>query len=103
MTQSSCREPWLRLSPGHDRSFRALSAQLFLRMPQIGEAGGPGWASLPNEEKQRLVAVHGLNRSTCFPFQIELQGDKMELTRERYLTAQEENKHLILKLEELER
>ncbi|KAJ6654600.1 hypothetical protein lerEdw1_006753 [Lerista edwardsae] len=34
---------------------------------------------------------------------IELQGDKMELTRERCLTAQEENKHLILKLEELER
>lgn len=34
---------------------------------------------------------------------IELQGDKMELTREKFQTAQEENKHLISKLEELER
>ncbi|XP_053138378.1 outer dense fiber protein 2 isoform X2 [Hemicordylus capensis] len=34
---------------------------------------------------------------------IELQGDKMEMTREKYQSAQEENKHLILKLEELER
>ncbi|XP_048368127.1 outer dense fiber protein 2 [Sphaerodactylus townsendi] len=34
---------------------------------------------------------------------IELQGDKMEMTREKYQSAQEENKHLIFKLEELER
>ncbi|XP_060106713.1 outer dense fiber protein 2 isoform X3 [Heteronotia binoei] len=34
---------------------------------------------------------------------IELQGDKMEMTREKYQSAQEENKHLTLKLEELER
>ncbi|KAM8796745.1 outer dense fiber protein 2 [Eudromia elegans] len=34
---------------------------------------------------------------------IELQGDKMEMTRERYQSAQEENKQLTLKVEELER
>uniref|UniRef100_A0A8D0LA37 Outer dense fiber protein 2 n=1 Tax=Sphenodon punctatus TaxID=8508 RepID=A0A8D0LA37_SPHPU len=34
---------------------------------------------------------------------IEFQGDKMEMTRVRYQSAQEENKQLILKLEELER
>ncbi|XP_015734652.1 outer dense fiber protein 2 isoform X2 [Coturnix japonica] len=34
---------------------------------------------------------------------IELQGDKMEITRERYLSAQEEKKQLTLKVEELER
>ncbi|XP_075434706.1 outer dense fiber protein 2 isoform X4 [Ascaphus truei] len=35
--------------------------------------------------------------------QMEKQGDKMESTRERYQTAIEENKRLVLKLEELER
>ncbi|XP_053940428.1 outer dense fiber protein 2 isoform X2 [Cuculus canorus] len=35
--------------------------------------------------------------------QIELQGDKMEVTRERCQSAQEEKKHLTLKVEELER
>ncbi|XP_061867700.1 outer dense fiber protein 2 isoform X2 [Colius striatus] len=35
--------------------------------------------------------------------QMELQGDKMEMTRERYQSAQEEKKHLTLKVEELER
>uniref|UniRef100_A0A8C0HQ95 Outer dense fiber protein 2 n=1 Tax=Buteo japonicus TaxID=224669 RepID=A0A8C0HQ95_9AVES len=34
---------------------------------------------------------------------IELQGDKMEMTRERYQSAQEEKKQLTLKVEELER
>ncbi|XP_019366132.1 PREDICTED: outer dense fiber protein 2 isoform X2 [Gavialis gangeticus] len=34
---------------------------------------------------------------------IELQGDKMDMTREKYQSAQEENKQLILKVEELER
>ncbi|XP_010289530.1 PREDICTED: outer dense fiber protein 2 isoform X2 [Phaethon lepturus] len=34
---------------------------------------------------------------------IELQGDKMEITRERYQSAQEEKKQLTLKVEELER
>ncbi|XP_071621885.1 outer dense fiber protein 2 isoform X3 [Heliangelus exortis] len=34
---------------------------------------------------------------------IELQGDKMEITRERYQSAQEERKQLTLKVEELER
>ncbi|MEE6505612.1 hypothetical protein FKM82_005582 [Ascaphus truei] len=34
---------------------------------------------------------------------MEKQGDKMESTRERYQTAIEENKRLVLKLEELER
>ncbi|XP_063000949.1 outer dense fiber protein 2 isoform X1 [Elgaria multicarinata webbii] len=34
---------------------------------------------------------------------VELQGDKMEMTREKYQSAQEENKQLILKLEEVER
>nr|Q5ZKK5.1 RecName: Full=Outer dense fiber protein 2; AltName: Full=Cenexin; AltName: Full=Outer dense fiber of sperm tails protein 2 [Gallus gallus]CAG31738.1 hypothetical protein RCJMB04_10e12 [Gallus gallus] len=34
---------------------------------------------------------------------IELQGDKMEMTRERYQSAQEEKKQLTLKAEELER
>ncbi|XP_010193001.1 PREDICTED: LOW QUALITY PROTEIN: outer dense fiber protein 2 [Mesitornis unicolor] len=35
--------------------------------------------------------------------QIELQGDKMEMTRERYQSAQEEKKQLTFKVEELER
>ncbi|XP_074779878.1 outer dense fiber protein 2 isoform X1 [Athene noctua] len=34
---------------------------------------------------------------------IELQGDKMEMTRERYQSAQEDKKQLTLKVEELER
>ncbi|XP_009707961.1 PREDICTED: outer dense fiber protein 2 isoform X1 [Cariama cristata] len=34
---------------------------------------------------------------------IELQGNKMEMTRERYQSAQEEKKQLTLKVEELER
>ncbi|XP_048822000.1 outer dense fiber protein 2 isoform X1 [Lagopus muta] len=34
---------------------------------------------------------------------IELQGDKMEMTKERYQSAQEEKKQLTLKVEELER
>ncbi|XP_068513505.1 outer dense fiber protein 2 isoform X2 [Anas acuta] len=34
---------------------------------------------------------------------IELQGDKMDVTRERYQSAQEEKKQLTLKVEELER
>ncbi|OWK59773.1 Outer dense fiber protein 2 [Lonchura striata] len=34
---------------------------------------------------------------------IDLQGDKMEMTRERYQSAQEEKKQLTLKVEELER
>ncbi|KAM6316272.1 outer dense fiber protein 2 isoform 2-T2 [Podargus strigoides] len=34
---------------------------------------------------------------------IELQGDKMEMSRERYQSAQEEKKQLTLKVEELER
>ncbi|XP_057230582.1 outer dense fiber protein 2 isoform X2 [Malurus melanocephalus] len=34
---------------------------------------------------------------------IDLQGDKMEMTRERYHSAQEEKKQLTLKVEELER
>ncbi|XP_009952368.1 PREDICTED: outer dense fiber protein 2 isoform X1 [Leptosomus discolor] len=34
---------------------------------------------------------------------IELQGDKMEMTRERYQSAQEEKKQLTLKVDELER
>ncbi|XP_061460004.1 outer dense fiber protein 2 isoform X1 [Rhineura floridana] len=34
---------------------------------------------------------------------IELQGDKMEMTREKSQLAQDENKQLVLKLEELER
>ncbi|KFQ99371.1 Outer dense fiber protein 2, partial [Opisthocomus hoazin] len=34
---------------------------------------------------------------------VELQGDKMEMTRERYQSAQEEKKQLTLKVEELER
>ncbi|OXB69134.1 hypothetical protein ASZ78_009610 [Callipepla squamata] len=34
---------------------------------------------------------------------IELQGDKMEITKERYQSAQEEKKQLALKVEELER
>lgn len=75
-----------------------------------------GWVSLPAEEKQCPCLVTILRQ--CRPprknsrrvssfhslgFQIELQGDKMELTREKFQTAQEENKHLISKLEELER
>ncbi|XP_040461873.1 outer dense fiber protein 2 isoform X2 [Falco naumanni] len=35
--------------------------------------------------------------------QIELQGDKTEMTRERYQSAQEDKKQLTLKVEELER
>nr|XP_003229700.2 PREDICTED: outer dense fiber protein 2 [Anolis carolinensis] len=34
---------------------------------------------------------------------IELQGDKMEMAREKYHLAQEQNKQLVLKLEEVER
>ncbi|XP_029469074.1 outer dense fiber protein 2 [Rhinatrema bivittatum] len=34
---------------------------------------------------------------------MEQQGDKMEITRDRYQSAAEENKHLLVKLEELER
>nr|XP_060613176.1 outer dense fiber protein 2 isoform X1 [Anolis sagrei ordinatus] len=34
---------------------------------------------------------------------IELQGDKMEMAREKYRLAQEQNKQLVLKLEEVER
>ncbi|XP_053852375.1 outer dense fiber protein 2 isoform X2 [Vidua macroura] len=57
---------------------------------------------------QRLMCFEKKNTDLCAMIAdlrqlIDLQGDKMEMTRDRYQSAQEEKKQLILKVEELER
>uniref|UniRef100_A0A8C0VR15 Outer dense fiber protein 2 n=1 Tax=Cyanistes caeruleus TaxID=156563 RepID=A0A8C0VR15_CYACU len=57
---------------------------------------------------QQLMCYEKKNTDLCTMIAelrqlIDLQGDKMEMTRERYQSAQEEKKQLTLKVEELER
>ncbi|KAM7033484.1 outer dense fiber protein 2 isoform 1-T1 [Acridotheres tristis] len=57
---------------------------------------------------QQLMGYEKKNTDLCVMISdlrqlIDLQGDKMEMTRERYQSAQEEKKQLTLKVEELER
>ncbi|XP_064250025.1 outer dense fiber protein 2 isoform X2 [Passer domesticus] len=57
---------------------------------------------------QQLMCYEKKNTDLCSMISdlrqlIDLQGDKMEMTRERYQSAQEEKKQLTLKVEELER
>ncbi|XP_041908245.1 outer dense fiber protein 2 isoform X2 [Corvus kubaryi] len=57
---------------------------------------------------QQLMCYEKKNTDLCAMIAdlrqlIDLQGDKMEMTRERYQSAQEEKKQLTLKVEELER
>ncbi|NXH49549.1 ODFP2 protein, partial [Dicaeum eximium] len=57
---------------------------------------------------QQLLSYEKKNTDLCAMIAdlrqlIDLQGDKMEMTRERFQSAQEEKKQLTLKVEELER
>uniref|UniRef100_A0A803XN98 Outer dense fiber protein 2 n=1 Tax=Meleagris gallopavo TaxID=9103 RepID=A0A803XN98_MELGA len=57
-------------------------------------------AKLEKCDKEKKALKDEMNKEIEL---IELQGDKMEMTKERYQSAQEEKKQLTLKVEELER